>query len=264
MKEAPYIGITGPTTRQEVGHIINSFDENGIDMESPHVPMIGILVSHKTLNGGEIANNRRYPAFKSIPGLLDAAVPFSFNTIHYSSRKVQDLGDQIIGIFKGPIYEDGLSQAVQLNIAWPPKEELRRAKIALPDLRIIMQLSGTAMKDKSPQEVAVLLADYGTLADYTLIDPSGGQGVPFEASQISPYFEAITEKVPHLRIGVAGGFSGENVADRVGELINILGTDGFSIDAEGALRDKVGTLFGDDIYNPAKAELYITEASKVL
>lgn len=263
MKERPYIGVTGPTTQQEVNHLLDSFEANGINMESPHVPMIGFLVAQKTLNGGTLENNRRYPAFKDIPGLLKATGPFSFNTIHYSSPQKDNLGDQIIGIFKGPIYEDGLSQAVQLNIKWPPIDELRRTKLALPDLKIIMQLSSKALEGKSPREVADLLASYGSLADYTLIDPSGGQGVPFDAEAVVPYFEAISDRNPHLTIGVAGGFSGENVIERGEELIKLLGTNEFSIDAEGALRDRMGSTFGDDIYNPEKVELFISEASRV-
>lgn len=262
MKEKPYIGITGPTTRTEVGHILDTFEANGFDREQGHEPMIGFLVALKSLQGNSMTN-RRYPDFSSLPSLLEATGDYSFNTIHYNSRELSTLGDQLVGVFGQGVYEDDLSRAVQINIPWPPIDELRRARIKLPDLKYIIQLSSSALRDRSPREVADLLATYGELAHYTLIDPSGGQGIPFEPETVLPYYEAIKDRLPDLTVGLAGGFSGENVVERVNQIIGLIGTDEFSIDAEGALRDKVTDTPGDDIYNPEKVELFITQSAKV-
>lgn len=262
MKENPYIGITGPTTRQEVDHILDTFEANGFNREQGHEPMIGFLVALKSLKENSMAN-RRYPDFSNLPSLLEATGGYTFNTIHYNSRELSTLGDQLVGVFSQGVYEEDLSRAVQVNIPWPPIAELRRAKAKLPDLKFIIQLSCSALRDRSPREVADLLATYGELANYTLIDPSGGQGIPFEPETVLPYYEAIKDKLPDLTVGLAGGFSGENVVERVNQIVGLIGTDQFSIDAEGALRDKVTDTFGDDIYNPKKVELFVAEAAQV-
>lgn len=263
MPERPYIGVTGPVASQEVGHLVTTFKSNGISLETDHQPMIGFLVSYKTLNGQEVTN-RRYPAFRSISSLLEATGLYAFNTIHYNSRELSDLGDQIKAIFTGQLYDDKLCRGLQLNIPWPPIDEIVSAKRALPDLKIIMQLSQRSLEGKSPREVAELLAGYGTLIDYALIDLSGGRAAVFQPEDSLPYYLAAREQLPNLAVGLAGGFTGENVAERCKRIIEVIGTRDFSIDAEGGLRDKVTEQYGDDIYNPEKVESYIKAAGEVL
>ena len=135
MPERPYIGVTGPTTSQEVSHLVTTFETYGISLETEHQPMIGFLVSYKTLNGQEVPN-RRYPDFRSIPSLLESTGLYAFNAIHYNSRELADLGSQIKDIFTGQVYEEKLCRGLQLNIPWPPIDEIISAKRILPDLKI--------------------------------------------------------------------------------------------------------------------------------
>lgn len=261
MKERPYIGVTGPTTREEVRHLVRSFEVNRISQETSHLPMVGILVSHKTLNGQEVLN-RRYPAFGQVHALLAEASLYTFNTIHYNSREMLDLADQIKGIFMGQIYDEKLCRAIQLNIPWPPIDQVKEVKQFFPDLKIIMQLSHRSLAGKTPIEVAQLLEGYGKSFDYVLIDPSGGRAQIFAPNEVVPYYFSIKEKFPDLIVGFAGGFTGENVLPRCRELIKLVGEKDFSIDAEGGLRNKISEEFGDDLYDAEKVEAYIKAAKE--
>ena len=262
MIERPYIGVTGATTTQEVEHLVSAFRTNGVSKEALHEPMIGILVSHKTLNGQTVLN-RRYPDFANVPSLLKITENYSFNTIHYNSRQMDGLSDQIKGLFVGGIYTDGLCRGIQLNIPWPPIKEISYVKRAFPDLKIIMQLSQTSLAGLSPRETTRLVAKYADMIDYALIDPSGGKGIPFNPRGVIPYYLDLQEELPNLALGFAGGFTGENVKKRCRELIDLVGADSFSIDAEGGLRDSISNAYGDDIYNSQRVENYIKAAQEI-
>lgn len=259
MVEKPYIGVTGATTREEVNHLVRVFYEKG-RQTTEHQPMIGFLVSYKTLNGQETLN-RRYPRFESIPSLLKEDHFDSFTTIHYNSKELTSLADQVKKIFKEQIYEENLCRGIQLNIPWPPIEELTKIKRELPDLKIIMQLSHSCL-DESPVEVATKVKNYGELIDYVLIDPSGGKGKSFEIAKIKPYYNEIKSYNPELIIGFAGGFTGENAFGRIKEIISLTGEKNFSIDAESGLRDQITTDYGNDVYNKGKVENYIKETRR--
>ncbi len=256
-----YVGVTGPVTTEEVHHLVTTYKDSGID-ETSHQPMIGFLVSFQTLHGLEVPN-RRYPQLTTLPSLLKVTEGYPFNTIHYNSKYPTELADQIKAIFRGQIYDDELCRGLQLNIPWPPIDQLIEAKRLFPDLKTIIQLSHRSLNGKSPQDVARLLARYGALADYTLIDPSGGRGKGFQPQEVVPYYLAIRDQIPDIAIGLAGGFTGDYVVERCRALIDLIGTDEFSIDAEGGLRDPVTDAYGDDLYNPSKVESYIREAAKV-
>lgn len=78
-----YVGITGPTTVKEVKDICNEFSQAGYHAKSvmgnsrgnstktSHIPMLGFLVSYKTLSG-QPTQNRRYPPVCELSELLKA------------------------------------------------------------------------------------------------------------------------------------------------------------------------------------------------
>lgn len=265
--ERPYIGVTGAATVQETRHLVKAFEENGLSSGTSHLPMAGFLVSFKTLNGLQVLN-RRYPPFGSLISLLEATEGYPFNTIHYNTSQTSDLKDQILRIFAGPVYQQGLCRGLQLNITWPPVSEIESIKGSLPDLKVIMQLSKKSMRGfdeemLEPEQLAEKLIPYSQFIDYVLIDPSGGRGQPFYDTDILPYYFTLRQQFPGLSVGFAGGFTGVNVAKRCGMIIGQIGTENFSIDAEGGLRDKLTSRYGDDLYNPYKVENYIKGATRV-
>lgn len=262
MNAKPYVGVTGPVSVSETQAICKEFAKAGYSMATPHIPMLGFLVSHKTLNGQATAN-RRYPSFDSLPDLLRATKGSVLTMVHYNTKEMETLADQVSAVFDG-VYDNGLCKALQLNLVWPDIYQVARIKEKHPDMQIVFQASHKAMADKTPTQIAQGIRSYADLLDYVLIDPSGGRGLAFELeSSISLYF-ALKEHCPSLTIGFAGGFTGENVGPRTMQIIQRIFTEGFCIDAEGGLRDKITNEYGDDLLNIKKVRTYLQMAGIVL
>lgn len=288
-----YVGITGLTTVKEVKDICNEFSPASYSAKSlmgnprknstktSHIPMLGFLVSYKTLNG-QPTQNRRYPPVRELSELLKATNGKVLTMIHYNSKEMDTLSEQVAKLFNansyeifptlyfgadevlpvGSIYSRGLCQALQLNIAWPDIHQVAKIKEEFPEMQIVFQASEKAVSRKTPKEVAQGIRDYGSLLSYVLIDPSGGRRLEFAVESSVALYSEIKDHCDNLRIGFAGGFTGENVAARVAEIGEMIGDDGFCIDAEGGLRDKVTPEYGDDLLNLGKARKYLQEAAK--
>ena len=263
MRFKPYIGITGPATIDEVKYVVEEFQKAGYNLGSGHPPMIGFLVSHKTLSG-EPTKNRRYPKVETLRVLLEEVGKRAFTTLHYNSKEQSTLAAQLQALFGEGIYEEALCRAVQLNIVNPDICQIGEIKSRLPDLRIIFQVSHKTMGGRTPREVAQHVLPYSNFISYILIDPSGGKGAEFDIGKSLQIYEALKERLPLVTIGFAGGFTGDNVAQRTRTLIERLGTSDFCIDAEGGLRDKVTDAYGDDLFNREKVRRYIETAAKAL
>jgi hypothetical protein len=259
MTAKPYVGITGPVNAQEVKEICREFSEAGYSLSSPHIPMVGFLASYKTLNG-EVTANRRYPAVNMIPDLLRQCGDGVLRMVHYNSKEMETLAGQVSQIFDG-VYDDGLCKAMQLNIVWPDIKQVGKVMDRFPDMKIVFQASHKAMADKTPSELTRKIGEYGETVSYVLIDPSGGRGRPFDLENSLAIYSELRDQLPDLTIGFAGGFTGENVAERLRMLIQRTSEDTFCIDAEGGLRDKVTDAYGDDLLNIEKVRAYLQEAS---
>lgn len=262
MNAKPYVGITGPVNVQETKDICREFSEAGYSMESPHIPMLGFLVSYKTLNG-QATQNRRYPPANSLPELLRATNGQVLTMVHYNSKETDTLSNQVAEIFDG-VYENALCQAIQLNIVWPNIGQVARIKEQHPEMKVVFQASHKAMDGKTPNQIAKGVQNYGDSISYVLIDPSGGRGMPFDLESSVAIYSELREQCPDLTIGFAGGFTGENVAPRLREILKQIEEDKFCIDAEGGLRDKITSAYGDDLLNIEKVRGYLQSASSVL
>lgn len=262
MDVKPYVGITGPVNIQETKDICREFSEAGYSMESSHIPMLGFLVSYKTLNG-QSTQNRRYPPANSLPELLRATDGQVLTMVHYNSKEIDTLSNQVAQIFDG-VYENGLCRAIQLNIVWPDVGQVARIKEQHPEMQVVFQASHKAMDGKTPNQIAKGVQDYTDSISYVLIDPSGGRGMPFDLKSSVAIYSELREQCPDLTIGFAGGFTGENVAPRLREILKQTEEDKFCIDAEGGLRDKVTSAYGDDLLNIEKVRGYLQSASSVL
>jgi len=253
--EKPYIGITGPISIQETKDVCKEFSNAGYSMKSQHVPMLGFLASNKTINN-QVIQNKRYPSIKSLPELLRATDSQVLTMIHYNSREIETLSNQIAQIFDG-IYENGLCRAIQLNIVWPDIGQVSKIKEQYSEMQIVFQASNKAMLEKTPNQIAKGVRSYGDSLSYVLIDPSGGRGLPFNLESSVAIYSELKEQCPDLTIGFAGGFTGENVEPRLKELFQRTKDDNFCIDAEGGLRDKISSKYGDDLLNLKKVREYI-------
>lgn len=260
MKQKPYVGVTGPVSIKEVRGICREFSEASYNMNTPHTPMLGFLASYKTLNG-QPTPNRRYPSVNSIPELLKESSNV-LTMIHYNSKEMSTLSEQVSKLFAG-IYDERLCRSLQLNIVWPDACQVRMIKDKFPEMQIVFQASHKAMEGKSPKEIAEGIKNYNGCLSYVLIDPSGGRGLPFDLESSLALYSELNE-LDNLTVGFAGGFSGENAAKRLEELIKKTGSSSFCIDAEGGLRDKITDGYGDDLLNMGKVREYLQSASAIL
>jgi hypothetical protein len=258
----PYVGVTGAVFEEEVKAIVDSFERNGLTMNGSHVPMSGLLVSYQTLDSRSKPGNKRHPKLEDIPSLLRAHGNKAFTTIHFNTRRPETLSKDISSIFElEGIYEKGLCRGLQLNIAWPPNEEVNEIKSKYPDMKIILQLSKRATEGLSLEEIVLKTATYLN-ADYVLVDPSGGKGLEFDAEYSATLYKRLKGGGVKATIGFAGGLSGNNVAGITKDMRERLETAIFSIDAEGNLRDKLTPAYGDDVMNLEKVGKYISESAK--
>jgi len=257
MRAKPYVGVTGCVTKPEVMNVLDKFSDAGYCGAS-HEPMTGFLVSYKTLNGRH-TSNRRYPGICRLPDLVKAS--YAFNMVHYNSRELNTLAEQVINIFNG-IYPK--CHALQLNIPWPDPRQLELIKNEFTDMEIVFQASRKVTAGKSAALIADCVAVYGDLVDYVLIDPSGGQGKPFDLERSLSIYSELRSRTPELTIGFAGGFTGDNVAERLELIIDRLGESSFCIDAEGGLRNKVTDAYGDDLLDIEKVGAYVHGSSRIL
>lgn len=257
-----YVGVTGPVNIQETKDICREFSESGYSMDSPHLPMLGFLVSYKTLNR-QATQNRRYPPVDSLPELLLATEGRVLTMVHYNSKEMDSLSSQVAQIFND-VYEKSLCRAIQLNIIWPDIKQVAGIKKQYPDMQIVFQASHKAIVGKNPTQIAGGVKAYQDSISYVLIDSSGGRGLEFDLDSSVALYTELREQCPDLCIGFAGGFTGENVALRLRELVERLNEDAFCIDAEGGLRDKITPAYGDDLLNIGKVRRYLQSASSVL
>lgn len=258
MKPKPYVGITGPTTQSEVEYISDQFLYHDFTTSSPHLPMIGFLVSTKTLNGVE-TQNRRYPRFSEVRDLISFCDRNIFTMIHYNSNH-PDLSKEVKRVFSN-LYDENLCRAIQLNIVFPDIHEVEKIKKDMSELKIVFQASKKVLESGNNFEVSRRIGEYKGLVDYVLIDPSGGRGVEFEINKTIDLYQKLIARLPDVSVGIAGGFNGKNVLDRVLDIQEKLGTSEFSIDAEGGLRDKLSDEYGDDLLNLDKVWDYIHNSS---
>jgi phosphoribosylanthranilate isomerase len=261
----PYIGITGAVTRDEVRYICDQFSETD-SLNLMHQPMIGILASKKTLNGEEV-ENRRYPSIENLPGLMEEARKNDsvLTMLHYNtSRKRDDQWSlEVIRALEG-VYSDGLCDAIQLNMVWPEIDQIISIKEQMSGLGIVLQLSKSAMNERTPEEIGEMVNRYDHTIDYVLIDPSGGRGLNFNVEESVEVYLEIKRRRMDLVVGFAGGLNGENVGEVVRSVGERIGNGSFCIDVEKGVRDEQSEKYGDDVLNNRKVSEFIQGTMSIL
>lgn len=261
MAAQPYVGVTGPVNITEVEKVLDIFENRYDPSRSIHIPMMGFLVSYKTLNGMP-TENRRYPPVSELrPLFQETSGHFCLPMIHYNTREQETLAEQVGKIFE-EIYD--CCQALQLNVVWPDAGQVRKVKDNFPEMKTVLQFSRSATAGRNIQEISEKVKEYGDAISYALIDPSGGKGQEFSMKDSLELYNTLRNEAPNVTIGFAGGFSGENVEKRVREIIAKTGSAEFCIDAEGGLRDKLSDKYGDDLLSMEKVRAYVEGAGRVL
>lgn len=251
-----YIGVTGIDS-QDSAKKVSAIYNNLLPDSSNYQGMSGYLVSLNSMRGNSVS--KKFPDVNTLPGMLETTRVSGLNTIHYNTHEPEYLGEQIGNLFiRDNIYNDNLCRAVQINTTWPNLEQLQYLKKQMPALDIILQLNRTILKSNRV-DITRKLINYNSLADFVLLDPSGGKGVPFNATEIAPFFRAVRHTLPTKPIILAGGFTPENTSIRLEELKDKLQTKEFGTDAQQGLR----TFYGrDDYLDIDKVEQYVKAAVK--
>jgi len=254
----PYIGVTGFMSRLEVRTLLVTIPPSLGFRQL----MVGVLVSEKTLSGRQNRWPHRYPKVEEVKQIFvrDQRV---LNLIHFNTDTPPRLLDQMTQLVE--IGGDHL-HGLQLNVAWPDPEQIRKFREMFPEQKIVIQVGGSALKqiDHSPTQLVDRLRNYHEIAEYFLLDPSGGLGKPFDPDWARLCLETVWQAGVLLRPGIAGGLHCWN--------LNVLNhfwpSDYFqflSIDAEGKLRDEHDDLDSRAVYeyvSEAKRRFEITLTSK--
>lgn len=246
----PYIGITGFMTKEEVMDVLKE-----APLMTNRLVMIGVLMSFKGLLG--IQNNQlnRYPKVSRIADIFpDNDYHNTLNLIHYQTKEMDTIVRQLNLVTK---FGGENMHGFQLNIAWPSPIDLTVYRKEYPEKIIVLQIGEQAFKEANylPEKLVRKIAEYEGIADYILLDQSGGRGKPFNLNYMRSCLFSIREKNIGIGLGVAGGLNPTS--------LNILRPlvkefPDLSIDAEDGIRDE------NDCLDLHLTREYIQKASRIL
>lgn len=221
----PYIGITGFTKNEEVNEILSL-----VPTSSKQLLMIGVLANWNTVYKNKESN--RYPNTENIAKIFPSN-PLAINLIHYDTENTKNLHEQLLMLNK--LGGKNL-HGIQLNLTWPPKDELRIYRSLSPNNIIVLVITSKAFYDADydPNLLVSKIQEYKGLVDYILLDQSGGYGIPINTELMMECIEVFKAKELNMGIGVAGGLS-PTTLNLVEPLIKEF--PDLSIDAEDKLRD---------------------------
>ncbi|MDE1873569.1 MAG: hypothetical protein KGI04_00405 [Candidatus Micrarchaeota archaeon] len=259
-----YVGVSGVASVDEAKSVAALALRSGFSLSSGHVPMIGLQASYKSLQYGFSEGNRRVPHLDQLAPILEAAKRDTLPTIHYYTKEPEKLVWQVTALLRHDgIYKRDLIKVLQVNGVWPTHTQLWELRNRFHGLMVTFQMSGKVTAGMSSLEVARRLAGEYPEVDYVLLDSSRGTGKEFGTDEVVSTCREFRNAGVKSRIVIAGGFTGENVVEKVSGLKAALHGSDFSIDAEDGLRDKLGEGYGNDTLNLEKVRAYLEGASSV-
>lgn len=256
----PYVGVTGIAKSQEALAVAHAFGRH-LPPNASHRGMAGYLYSQRVLLRG-YRNEHRVPSLEDLSSLLETTRGSALNAIHYSTSEPQTLAEQIDQLL-GPsqIYDLGLCDLLQMNVPWPPLDQVESIKHRYPNLCLVLQLGPSVLNDMLVLDVARRAGEYAGLVSHVLVDSSGGRGVALPTATVRPISEALARSLPGVPVIFAGGFSDENVAARLADIALILGHKGFGVDAQKRLRDRHKGEKGRDVLSLDRTRHYVKQAA---
>jgi hypothetical protein len=244
-----YIGVTGFTHASQVETALSH-----VPVATPRMLMVGVLATHKTIQGLSGGNSNRNPKREDIAHIFSEDWR-TLNLVHYCTRDQSELAAQLWSALQwgGPRC-DGL----QMNIVWPDADVVRGLRRSKKHVSIVLQINRGCMEScgNSPDKVAArAVMDYGDTINYVLLDASGGKGVPFVPEEAAAYLKALDRARAtagqSFELLVAGGLHAGNLQDLLTPIRMVEPFIG--IDAEGALRT-------DDVLDNGKVGAFLDTA----
>jgi hypothetical protein len=251
-----YVSVTAGKDAEEVRAVLAEFEKAGYSVTQEHIPVLGIQVSEKTLNGIK-PKNFRFARFAEIPSLMKITEGKAMPVIHYNTKNTRTLYEQVSKCFE-EIRE--YCSMVQVNATFPDISQIEKIKEL--GLKVSLQVDCRGM---NLNDVIDKVASYGSCLDYVLIDPSRGRGDIFDIEDSAFLYSEIKARQPDCGLVFAGGFCGDNAEDVLKKVIDRIQTKDFSICAEGKLRDKASDEhWGQDNLNIDKVRKYLQAVKKIL
>jgi hypothetical protein len=249
----PYIGVTGITNISELEEALDCAREAGITRIGRRF-MVGYLVTPDLLIGNPPKRRRFVPDMPQLLELTQASTRAgALSVVHFETKDIPECEQNISELFRY-LYTRGTCQTVQIN-GTPDADDVRRIRKQFPDLTLIYQIR-TELLAHGADAVAAELGKHQSAFKRFLIDPSCGHGRDMDIKESVAIARRIMGSLSAPSIGFAGGFCGENARSQVSALIKEFGTDSFSIDAEGKLRNE------HDALEMHKVRSYLNEAVK--
>lgn len=234
MRPIAYIGITGFKEDYEVKTVAEQYLQKGFlgpDAEfthKTHKAMFGFLCSAKRL-ADKTKQGRQSPRAQDL-GFLTRSTPKGIiPMVHYFTQNRRNLAQEVKQVFMiDGLYENNYCRGIQINMPWPDIDQVEAIRKEFPDMDIVLQLPNKTLGE------AHRAKEYKELVQYCLIDPSGGKGQKISDEHLD-LVSMLHESMPNTRIGIAGGLSGSNVKETMGQVYQTF-KEPFCIDAEGKLR----------------------------
>lgn len=271
VRSRPYIGMAGIKNTDEVIRISEFVSEFSAVIANMRV-QIGVQVSPKVINGLDCGGNLRLPAnLFEVRRIFEQSIiriPNVFNVVHYHDNDKSKMIERVSEMFGYTrIFEEGLCQGIQFNgfLSHLDYRIIRSLMSEFPGLEVILQINMGDIGDFSENQINSIIQKIIPISEfisYTFIDGSGGEGIPMDIGKSAYLALRINRALPNMAIGFAGGINDDNVEFIVRKLAQELRDDNFSIDCESGIRDKIGEGYGNDIFNPEKAERFFCNAIK--
>lgn len=247
MRPAPYVGVAGVMSQQEVAELLSVLPPNPARKLSP-----GILVSRKTLRGQKNAWPSKYPTTDKL-GTIFVDDPRCLNLVHYSQGDEDGLLENLCQAYEagGPF-----CHGVQLNYTLPDRDILAQFALRYPSARVVLQLGPKTLATVDPERIEILLlglSTYSWIITDVLIDGSAGTGKALDAAFCGRVSSGLRRFHPGLGIGLAGGLGSHASIQAIAPILTMV--PGLSTDAEGQLRDGE---FGGKL-NLTKAKNYVRD-----
>jgi hypothetical protein len=246
----PYIGITDFRTQEQVKDMLSILRESYLPFWTPRLG-VGVMMSHKTLNGLPTKWTDAFPKNEEIAGIWvdDKDV---YNVLHFADYD----GNPLVTNLLTAMDLAGDVDAIQLDMVWPNPHDVSEFRDKFCDVEIILQLNQQAIaRAGSEDRIIDMLCAYQNSIDVVLLDLSGGTGRPLNSTELGTLDHLIYEHMPRVQLAVAGGLGPDTL-----ELADPFFQDNpqLSIDAQSKLRASGSAL---DPINWDRAERYLLGAA---
>lgn len=250
----PYIGITGVRTPEDMAVCASTMQESGLSETSSHIGMTGLAYHQPSIDKGKLLGPIYFDSPDALLPTLAASRERTLNMMHYTPPASGFTADAVEYAVI-PTYAHGC-QALQVNGQYTP-QDIRELRTRYPHLKTVYVVDRALMQEDG-EIITTEAARFRQLAEYIILDPSGGQGRDMNVTRSADIAKRIEDAQLDMTVIFAGGNSSSNIEERCTKLRDALGHNNFGIDAEGKLQTAERKLDHNE------ATTYVQQAAKAL